>query len=175
VLRAQPPLWRARTIEGEPGFRGGGGNLAQGVHYAVADRMHVVNTEFRDVAFLAFPNSNFAMLPPGERGAIGIPAALAIGTMRWKDNRGLTLGFPAERLDLRNANLAYVAEYPITPAEIDGRKVDLGVDSGGKETLLFPLFFDKFPEHIEKAHEGGAHWFGGDGEAAQVGQSSRTY
>ena len=87
--------------------------------------------------------------------------------MRWKENREITIAYPGQRFDLRSANLAYDSDYPISPTEIDGRKVNLGVDSGGKETLLFPPFFDKFPEHIEKAHKGNAHWFGADGEVTK--------
>jgi hypothetical protein len=133
----------------------------------VADRMQVGNTELRDVAFLVVPNSDFAMVPLGERGVIGISVAIAVGTFRWKDNREMVLRFPAEPFDLGSANLAYDADYPITRTEIDGRKVNLGVDSGGKETLLFPPFFDEFPEHIEKAHKGAAHWFSADGEVTK--------
>jgi hypothetical protein len=167
VTQAEAYRLGLRTIEGEAGFRGGGGNLAQGVHYAVADRMHVGNTELRDVVFLVFPNSNFAMLPLGERGALGIPVALAIRTIRWKENRELTIAYPGERFDLRKANLAYDAEYPITTTELDGRKMYLGVDSGGKETLLFPPFFDGFPARIEAARKGSAHWFSADGEVTR--------
>jgi len=167
VTQAEADRLGLRSLEGEPSFRGGSGNFAQGVHYAVADRMHVGNTELRDAVFLVFPNSNFSMLPLGERGVIGIPIALAIGTMRWKENREITIAYPGERFDLRSANLAYDADYPITTTEIDGRKVNLGVDSGGKETLLFPPFFDAFPARIEAARKGSAHWFGADGEVTK--------
>jgi hypothetical protein len=166
VTQAEAKRLGLKMVGADTEFRGGGGNLAQ-VHYAVAEHMRVGNTELRDVAFVVLSDSNFTMVPEGERGVIGIPVAIAIGTFRWKDNRELTAGFPAERFDLRSANLAYDSEYPITPTEMDGRKVNLGVDSGGKETLLFPPFFDKFPEHIEKAHKGAAHWFGADGEVTK--------
>ena len=39
-------------IPGDIPFIGGGGNPASGVHYAVAERMRVGNTELRDVAFV---------------------------------------------------------------------------------------------------------------------------
>jgi hypothetical protein len=166
VTQAEAKRLGLKMIGGDTEYGGAGGNLAQ-VRYAVAEHMRVGNTALRDVAFVIGSDANFSMLPLGERGVLGIPAAIAVGTFRWEHNRELTLGFPAERFDLGSANLAYDADYPITSAEIDVRKANLGVDSGGKETLLFPPFFDKFPEHIEKAHKGAAHWFGLDGEVTR--------
>jgi len=129
----------------------------------VAERMKIGNTEIRNAAFVVVPDSGFDALPLGQRGVIGLPVILALQTLRWKRNRELTICFPAQRTDLRRANLLLEAEYPIAMADIKGRRVNLFVDSGGASTFMWQMFARDFPADMRTARKGSAHWVGADG------------
>lgn len=99
---------------------------------AVAARVAVGGTELRDVAMLVIPDSQ----PPwnefkaGRRGAVGLPVALALGTLRWSSAGTCQMGIGASASAPAEANLVFDWLTPIARVRFEGVWLDLMLDTG---------------------------------------------
>ena len=142
-------------LAGTPTFDGiTGGRVAQG-RYAYAARLKIANTELRDVAFLVVADNTidfFETLPQYQRGAIGMPILLAIGSVRWNRNGGMMFGFATghqnHRGQSRDANIAFDGMVPVTYWEIAKHRLAVELDSGSDRSFVWPRYVIDFPELI---------------------------
>ncbi len=155
-----------RPTPGQPLYDAMTGARSTKGHYAVADRVKVGNTEFRNVSFVVLPDDNvFAEVPLGQQGAIGLPVLLALQTLRWNRNHELNIGFRPERADLRNANLSFEELDPLVLVEVEGHKLAVDLDTGSNFSHMWPLFVKNFPELLQDGHKDKAHMTGVAGDA----------
>ena len=104
---------------------------AVGVRVATANNLVVGGFRLNNVAFLVFRDDQqpFSDLPPGHRGAIGVPVLLAFGTFSWgADNRSAVA--PQPRTSASTA----------MPGPSGGRHAFFNLDTGAEETMLWPPF-----------------------------------
>jgi Aspartyl protease len=120
---------------------------------AMIDRMTIGDAHLRNVLVLVFPDSQppWNELPVGRRGTIGVPIAVALHAIRWALGGVCQVG--VERARTRNAdvNLAFDGLTPVTRVRLDGRFLDLVVDTGNQAGMqLWPLFAADFPELVSR-------------------------
>jgi hypothetical protein len=75
----------------------------------------------------------------------------------------LNTAFAAERADLRTANLFFEQNNLLTRAEVEGQKVTVDLDTGGKSSVMWPLFGKEFVSLLQGARKDSTHWIGADG------------
>jgi clan AA aspartic protease (TIGR02281 family) len=109
---------------------------------AIAHDLVIGNIHFRDVAFLVDQDED-------HDGLLGLPLLLALETLRWNSDGTMELGFPAGPRDPAAANLCLDEGQLVTEAAFGSEKLNLLVDTGAFETLLFPTFSDQFAKTVE--------------------------
>jgi len=89
-------------------------------------------------------------LPPGERGAIGLPAAIAFQSFRWTAGGTFEIGSaPHPNLPLRN--LCFDGLNPIMRVQSEGRQLDFIFDTGnGAGTQLWERFANDFAAMVKE-------------------------
>ena len=157
-----------RVSANEVAFTGVTGSSAPGGHTAVADRLKVGGTDFRNVPFLVVPDIAGKLMdyPVEERGILGLPVMLAIQTFRWNREHRLELGFnsPGGR---RVANLCFDGTEPMVEVTVESRRVAFVLDTGGAHSAAWPVFVKHFPALLQEAKKGSQELIGLSG-AAQV-------
>jgi Aspartyl protease len=125
------------------------GDLAGGTTTARTARLRrlvIGRTELRDVA-VVLPDSQppFSDLPEGRRGLIGLPVALALGTVGWTRTGTCQTGQVAPRTTHRGENLVFHDFQPITRVAFDGQPLDFVLDTGNQAgTQLWERFRREF-------------------------------
>lgn len=123
-------------------FRGAGGVLGdssgKGVttKTAIAKELVVGRMRFRNVSFFVVPDQEpFASLPVAQRGILGMPVHLGIGTWQWSRSGIVRLG---EKLPPPKdpPNLVFFRNKGLVSVEIAGRSVFFNLDSGASGTDL---------------------------------------
>ena len=109
---------------------------------AVAHDLVIGNIHLRDVSFLVDRDDD-------HDGLLGLPLLVALGTLRWNSDGTMELGFPSRPRDLASANLCLDDGQLVTEAAFGSEKLNLLVDTGTFETLLFPTFSDQFAKTVE--------------------------
>jgi clan AA aspartic protease (TIGR02281 family) len=99
------------------------------------------NVHLRDVAFLVVKDQ-------GYDGLLGLPVLLALETLRWGSDGMMEIGFPPQARRAEDANLCLDAGSLVTEAAFGNAKLNLFVDTGTYETLLFPTFSHEFPSAV---------------------------
>ena len=154
-----------KNSPGQPVFGGITGKTST-VRYVVADRLKIGNTEFRNVSFTVLPDDLEVLkdIPIEERGAIGLPVLLGLGTIRWNwsDHR-VDMGFASARATLRAANLAFEDLFPLMAVEAAGRRLSFEFDTGAEWTALWPPFVKDFPEEMKTARKSSRELAGATG------------
>ena len=85
-----------------------------------------------------------------DAGILGIDILLAFRTLRWNAET-VEIGFPAERQDIRRANLCFYASDLVLKAAAGGQSLTMQIDTGNTDTSLFPAFATLFPGLLERA------------------------
>ena len=144
-----------RISIGQPLYDGMAGAQSTAGHYAIAERLKIGNTEFRNVSFLVVPDQLEVLqeIPTDERGWIGLPIALALQTIRWNRSHRLDTGFAPARASVRTANLAFESLSPLIAVEVASRRLSFEFDTGGEATTLWPPFGEDFPELLQDARK----------------------
>jgi hypothetical protein len=155
-----------RITEGQALLNGSSG-ASSSARYGVAERLKIGNTEIRNVSFLVLPDNLevFETIPLGQQGALGLPVMLALETMRWNDRHELSVGFRARRAEPRNSSLMFDGIDPITTIEVNGRRLAVALDTGGRTSDMWPPFIREFPELVRDARKGTDHFQGVTGAA----------
>ena len=135
------------------------------VHDLVVGRVHL-----RNVAFYVLPDDQppFNQRAPGHRGILGLPVVLALGHFAWQPASGTfqifssTSGRPAP-----GANLAFDGSNIFTQLIFRGRTLDVNLDSGAQNTVLYPSFAKQFPD-IQEHSTTEPHRITGVGGSASI-------
>ncbi len=121
---------------------------------AVADRLAIGDSALRHVPMLVFPDTHpmWGDQPPGKRGIVGLPVAVALEGIRWTKNGTCQMGSDSRRRARADANLAFDAESPpVTRVSFDGRMLDMSLDSGAQGgTQLWQRFAVDFPQLVAR-------------------------
>jgi pentatricopeptide repeat protein len=124
-----------------------------GVHVgvAVAEQLQVGKFQFKNVAFIVFPDDQepFSDMSLGQRGIIGLPLLLAFRTFRWGPDGAFEFGFtrPNPTLD---PNIAFDGQNALVLVEFNKSKLAFGLDTGGETTSLDSPFARKFSELVKE-------------------------
>jgi len=148
-------------LQGTPVFDGITGERGAQGHYAYAARLKIANTELRNIAFVVLPDNVmdlFEKLPQKQRGVIGMPVLLAIGSVRWNRDGRVTFGFAAGRQTprgkLSDANIAFDGLVPLTNWEIAKHRLAVELDTGSDRSFVWPRYVMDFPDLIPDLPEG---------------------
>jgi len=113
------------------------------------DRLAIGNSEVRSVPVLVFPDSQppFNEYPPGRQGAIGLPVIAALDGISWTKEGTCQLGSTARRRAGLDSNLAFDDSTPIARASVNGKHIDVVIDTGNQGgTQLWDRFAGDFPD-----------------------------
>jgi hypothetical protein len=124
---------------------------------ALADRVVIGDAEVRNVPILVFPDSQppWNEQPPGRRGTIGIPVAVALQTIHWTATGTCRVGPDRALTAMTAANLTFDGMMPVTRAQMEARSLDFVFDTGHQaRTQLWSRFRSEFPGLVEAGREG---------------------
>ena len=133
-----------------------GGSI--GVRTATAERLVIGGMEIRNVPMLVFPDSQppWNSLPPGKRGAVGLPIAIALQTLRWTANGRCESSIPTKtkRNGSGEMNLCFDGLTPLTRVQFGDKLLDFILDTGNQAgTQLWARFAEDFAALVR---EGGS-------------------
>jgi predicted aspartyl protease len=105
-----------------------GGTVPVGA--AVADELRIGECDVRNVPLVVLPDSRPPMdeLARGERGIIGLPVLLALGTLRWSADGTFEIGGPSS--PGASPTLCFDELLPIVRVEWEGKPLDFVLDTG---------------------------------------------
>ena len=104
----------------------------------------------------------------GERGVLGLPVLLALQTMRWKADGTFESGFRSQPKSARKSNLCFEGADVVTEAGFREGKLNLHLDTGASETLLFPKFAEEFASIVSESGQKGSKQISGVGQSVKV-------
>jgi hypothetical protein len=113
-------------------FAGGTAPMRTGI----ADHITIGDAELRHVPVLIFPDTQppWNELPPGKKGAIGLPLILALQGIQWTKTGTCSVGPDAgSRAGSGvSSNLALDQSTPIIRVEMDSKPLDFVLDTGNQ-------------------------------------------
>ena len=145
------PVMGANASAGD--YNGG----ASPVRSGLADRIEIGGAVLRNVPVLVFPDARppWNDMPMGRRGAIGLPAVLAVGGMRIMKGQFCQLDPNPKRAPGGASNLAFDGMTPIARATYAGEPLDVVIDTGNQGgTQLWNRFSMDFPDLIAGGTKG---------------------
>ena len=119
------------------------------IRIAVVPDLLLGAVHLKNVAFYIVPDSQppFNQLASGHRGILGIQVVLALGHFAWQPASGLFNIFPSLAAQpAADANLAFDGTSIFTQLMFRGQTVNVNLDSGAQNTVLYPSFAKRFPE-----------------------------
>lgn len=150
------------------------GTVATGAHVAfrtaVAGQLTVGNVRLRHVVFLVAGDDQqpFVDLPAGERGVLGLPVLLALQTMRWSAEGTFESGFRSARSGVRTSNLCFEGADVVTETGFRQSTLNLHLDTGASETVLFPKFAEEFAGVVRESGKKDSRRVTGVGDSVDV-------
>ena len=126
---------------------------------AVAERLSIGNFQVRNVLFWIFRDDYFGATrswPSKDRGAIGIPVLLGLGTLRWTDKGSLEIGLPAGDRSSPESNLCFDGSALVAQAQFGVGALNLAVDTGAGVTTLETKFSRDFDTVVQKSGRKGS-------------------
>lgn len=141
-----------------------------GFRTAVAGQLTVGNVRLRHVVFLVARDDQqpFVDLPSGERGVLGLPVLLALQTMRWSADGTFESGFRSARSSVRKSNLCFEGADAVTETGFRQSKLNLHLDTGASETVLFPKFAEEFASVVSESGKKDSKQVTGVGDSVEV-------
>jgi hypothetical protein len=123
---------------------------------AVANELVAGGVRLKNVSFTVLPDNSepWSSLPPGRRGAIGIPVILAFRTLRWAQDGTVRIGEKPAPFDVHNANLMFDNDHLAISVRLEGRTALGAVDTGAETTDLFRGLGVQFPSILESGKKG---------------------
>ena len=102
----------------------------QKVNIATVPTLEMGNIRLHNVGMTVIPDSAppRSLLPAGERGILGLPTILRLGTLRWTRDGAVEAAFPTKRRG--EPNLCFGGFNPLTPVVVEGRTLDFVFDTG---------------------------------------------
>jgi predicted aspartyl protease len=144
------------------------------IRIAVVPELILGRTRLRNVAFYVLPDNQppFNQLESGKQGILGLPVLLALGHFSWQP-KALTLRIfssTAKSPDVP-ANLAFDGTSVFTQMKFRGQQLDVSLDTGAQNTVLYPSFAKRFPD-IKSLGAAEAHRLTGAGGSTSIGSLS---
>jgi hypothetical protein len=114
-------------------------------HLTIVPVLMVGATRLENVPFWVLPDAQLDWCP----GILGIDVLLKLETLRWDAGGAAEIGFPAERKDIRNANLCFwrLDVFAAVPADGQGSMV-FSLDTGTPRSELYSRFAARFPDLV---------------------------
>jgi hypothetical protein len=137
------------TVSGTDAKAGDFTSGTTSMRVGLVSRMSISDAELRNVPVLVFPDSQppFNEHPPGRQGAIGLPVIAALDGINWTKDGVCQLGSNAGRRAGLDSNLSFDDLTPIARASLNGKSVDLVIDTGNQGgTQLWDSFARDFPD-----------------------------
>jgi hypothetical protein len=123
------------------------------VRTAVVDELVIGGVQLRNVAFVIFQDSQLPLddTPPGNRGLVGFPVALALQTIGWKTDGTFEIGFAARHRRNSKINLSFDGFNPVTRVTFEGKQLDFILDTGNQAgTEMWGRFADDFATLVKE-------------------------
>jgi hypothetical protein len=140
------------------------------IHIAVVPDLALGETHLKNVAFYVFPDDQppFNQLAPGHRGILGLQVVIALEHFMWQPASGTfaILSGPSDRLS-PDVNLAFDGSSVFTQLKFRGTALDLSLDSGAQNTILYPSFARQFPD-LQNANAVQQHKVTGVGGSSSI-------
>jgi hypothetical protein len=130
-------------------FAGG----AAAMRTAVAERVAIGDAELRHVPVLVFPDAQppWNEQPPGKRGTVGLPVAVALQAIRWTSDGACQVGAHSMPTAKADVNLAFDGDAVVTRAQFSGKPLELVLDTGNQAgTQLWEGFARDFPDVVSQ-------------------------
>lgn len=119
------------------------------VRLAVVPNLVLGRLNLRNVAFYVLPDEQppFNQLPIGRRGILGLQVVLALRHFAWQPKSGTFNILPETATQpSREANLAFDGSSIFARLSFRGSPVDMSLDTGAVDTVLYPSFARQFSE-----------------------------
>jgi len=122
----------------------------------LAASLEVGSFQLRNVVFCVLPDDQpgFSDVPEMERGLLGLPVLLALGTIRWTSDGTVEIGGSLVKRDMAKSNLCLDAAMPVLQASMGAGRLRLELDTGNPETFLYREFGEDFPDAVKGAEVG---------------------
>jgi hypothetical protein len=124
-----------------------------GFRMATAKDVTIGKMHFRDVSFAVFPDDKepWSLVPLGQRGIIGLPLIVGIGTFRWRADGTLTIGEEPKPLVPKQSNLIFdVGDHLVLKASFQGQPIWTAFDSGATTTDIYAPFARQFSDYLKQ-------------------------
>jgi hypothetical protein len=121
----------------------------QMMNVATLSTLEMGNIRLHNVGMTVIPDSAPPMnlLPAGERGILGLPTIMQLGTLRWMRDGMVEAAFRTRRRG--EPNLCLDGLNPLTRVVVEGRTLDFLFDTGnGGGTQLWRKFGEAFPDML---------------------------
>lgn len=139
-----------------------------GTRIAVVPDVTLGSVHLKNVAFYVLPDSQppFNELPPGRRGILGLQVVIALQHFQWNPTARTFTIFAGPPTPLSShPNLAFDGSSIFAQMDFLGDALDLSLDSGAQNTILYPTFAKRFPE-LQNGHAEGSQRLTGVGGSA---------
>lgn len=155
------------TIREAEGSLGTSTGARVGLRTAVARDVTIGGTRFENVSFAIFPDDQepWSVLPPGQRGILGIPLLLGLRSLRWSPDGTVVLGLKPGALDVRKANLFFDNDHLVTAVRFRNERIMMTLDTGAETTDLYEGFGVRFASVLEKSGRKGSREVRGVGHS----------
>jgi hypothetical protein len=132
---------------------------------ALAKSFALRGIELRNVAFLVVAKDAqpFVDMEPGQRGLVGLPVLLALGSVTWNREGAFEVDLSPSHGDLGVANICFDDLNLITEARYEGHAYPFVFDTGAVTSDLWPKFADIARDLIRKSGTHEAHTVTGVG------------
>lgn len=120
---------------------------------ATAKDVTIGKMHFRDVSFAVFPDDKepWSLVPLGQRGIIGLPLMVAIGTFRWTADGMLTVGEKPKPLVPKQSDLIFDAgDHLVLKASFQRQSIWTAFDSGATTTDIYAPFARQFSDYLKR-------------------------
>jgi hypothetical protein len=120
---------------------------------AVARDVTIGKMHFKDVSFAVFPDDQepWSLTKLGERGIIGLPLVVGVGTLHWRADGTITIGEKPGPLDAQRANIFFGdGHHVVLKTGFQGQEILTALDSGAMTTDLYASFAERFAEYLKK-------------------------
>jgi predicted aspartyl protease len=119
------------------------------IRIAVVRDLAVGRVHLRNVAFYVLPDDQppFNQRAPGHRGILGLQVVLALGHFAWQPaSRTFRIFSSSSGGPAPGANLAFDGSSVFTQLIFRGRTLDVSLDTGAENTVLYSSFAKQFPD-----------------------------
>ena len=143
---------------------------------ALAKSLAVGRIELSNVAFLvaAKDAQPFVDMGPGQRGLVGLPVLLALGSVTWNREGAFEADLSPSRGNLSVANICFDDLNLITEARFEGHAYPFVLDTGAVTSDLWPKFTGIARDLIRKSSTHESHTVTGVGGGQKFESTSIT-